>query len=134
MCHAGDELADGGQPFAMDELITQAQLFGRVAFDPDVVRDRSARIPESDHGARCRKRAPVTPAADQCAAPDTVIAHGRHDLAIHGPKPGFDEISERELRKFITRVTKRPDERIIRVLDDAILASDENELARLLRR
>ncbi len=39
MRHAGDELADGRQPLAVDELIAQREILGHVALDADEMRN-----------------------------------------------------------------------------------------------
>ena len=99
--HSGHELANGGQAFAVHELIAEAQLFGRVTLDTDIVRDRSGRLAEADNSARRRKRGPVVAAPDQRAAPDPTLLDGRSDLAIDAFEFMFHQIGQAEVRKLL---------------------------------
>ncbi len=134
MRHARDELADGRHALALHELIAQPDLVGDVTLDADEMGDRSRRVPDSRDAAGRGKRGAVPAATRHGSAPDSPLPHLRGNVSGQLDGVRSDQLVESQRRQFVARVAQRAEKGLVGLLEPAVGARDENQVARLLRR
>ena len=133
--HAGDELANRRQTFAVDQLIAQPELLGDVAFDANEVCHRPRFIAERHDRARHRQAAAVTPLVAQVAAPDALLAHLAADVVPQLLRtPMVEQRGEVHPHQLGTGIAERAQTRVIGVLERAVASRDQDQVAGLLGR
>ena len=116
----------------MHQLISELQFLGGVALDVDIVGNRADRIPETNDGAGDRERRSVAPFADHRTAPNPSLADGGRDVRADAVEAAVEEVAVSEPGEPLARIADRPDERVVGVLECAVRARDQNQVAGLL--
>src|SRR5205823_14837293 len=116
----GDELADGGQPFAVNQLVAELHLAGDVPSYDDKMRNESTVVGQRDDGAGRRERRPVLAETDEVAAPDP-LGPDRFEDGFGLRARLFGEESRLLASDHLRRVVSdSATERAIGVFDDAL--------------
>ena len=131
---AGDQLADGRQPLAVHQLIAKLQLLGDVALDADEVRDRAAlrscsatTVLDAGKVEPSRRRRRSVPRQMPCC-PE--LAAGISSPSAANPRSSG--CGKRSSDSSRAREADRAEERVVGVLERAVGAGDQDQIAGLL--
>ena len=129
-----DELADGREPLAVNQLLAHLCLVRDVPLHADKMRHLPSVVGERDDRGRREEGRAVVAHAHERASPHAAAADAFADRIELRARLVGEKLGHAHAHESGRQVPKRPAERAVRVLDPAVRARDADEIVRVLRR